>query len=115
MFRESDPLRTWATLLNQYVVTSIETVTASYTADAGDSTILCNCSAGAITVTLPPASTVEAMTLCIKKTDGSVNAATIDAAGTETIDGALTVTLAAQWDGRVLQSNGSNWVVLASI
>lgn len=57
----------------------------------------CNAVGGAMTVNLP-AAIGNGRLVTIKKIDSSGNAVTIDGSGSETIDGATTYTLAAQWD-----------------
>jgi len=87
----------------------VKTVTAAYTA-AYDAVIRCDASAGAFTVSLPTASGIKGKAYLIKKVDSSANAVTIDPYGTETIDGAATVTLASQYDSVIVVSDGTNWM-----
>lgn len=47
------------------------------------------------------------------KIDSSVNSVTIDANGSETINGSLTYVLSNQWDAVGIVSDGSNWFVVA--
>lgn len=92
--------------------TAIETVTASSdTLNQTNSTVLCDCTSNAITINLPAASAAGRLYI-IKKIDSSVNTVTIDGSGGETIDGATTATLNAQYESLTLQSNGSNWFIL---
>jgi hypothetical protein len=93
---------------------SVVSVTAAYTATALDHTVLCDASGAALTVTLPPAADNKGKVLVVKKTDASANAVTVDGAGAETIQGAASVSLGAQWASRTLQSDGANWIILAS-
>lgn len=85
--------------------------TANYTATKEDYVILCDASGGAFTVTLPVGLVEPGRSYHIKKTDSSANAVTIDAAGSETIDGDLTVGISAQYESLLLISDGSNWHV----
>jgi len=87
----------------------VVTKTAAYTA-ANDAVILCDASAGAFTISLPTASGIKGKAYLIKKIDSSTNAVTIDPYGTETIDGAATVTLASQYDSLIVVSDGINWM-----
>jgi hypothetical protein len=91
---------------------SIVTKTANYTTTLDDHTILCGASGGAFTITLLAAADAIDQVLYIKKTDSSGNAITIDAAGSETIDGDLTVSLSSQYEALLLHCDGSNWHVL---
>ncbi|MEP6677152.1 MAG: hypothetical protein ABJA78_18470 [Ferruginibacter sp.] len=96
------------------VTMSITTKTASYTATSTDHTIICNNTAGAITITLPAASTVTGRIYVIKKISGISNNVIIDGNVSETIDGALTRTLSVQYDTVLIQCDGSNWFVLSN-
>ena len=78
-----------------------------YTVLASDETILVNAVAGAVTVTLPTATSGRILT--VKKLDVSANAVTL--AGT--VDGAASPTLTVQWSSRILQADGAAWFVLA--
>lgn len=90
----------------------VRTETNDYTATISDGVILMNISTSK-TVTLPAASTVSRKIFNIKKIDSSLsNIVTIDANGSETIDGALTITLATQFESVVLYCDGSNWQIL---
>lgn len=67
---------------------------------------------GSLEVTLPSASANDGRTLVVKKVDASANAVVVTAAGSDTIDGAATKSLAAQYDHVVLHSNGGGWDVI---
>lgn len=84
--------------------------TAAYTIVEGDDFVPCDATGAAFTVTLPPADRFVGLEFTIKKVDASVNVVTIDGNAAETIDGAATVPLAAQWESRTVISNGSNWL-----
>lgn len=87
--------------------------TANYTATGVEGVILCDATAGAFTITLPAAASFANKTFYIKKTDAGFNAVTIDANGTETIDGALTTALSTQYESIRIVSDGTNWHVIA--
>lgn len=80
-----------------------------YTATAHNSFITVNATGGAVTINLPAVSGLNGRCYIVKKTDVSVNAVTIDGAGAETIDGAATKVLAAQYDVARLVCDGSVW------
>jgi len=87
---------------------NLETDTITADTTAGDhNIILCN-NTEDITVTLPAASNTD-RTYYIKKINSGTDIITIDANGTETIDGALTVVLYVQYDAIRIVSDGSNW------
>lgn len=67
---------------------------------------------GAFAVTLPAASAAAGKTLEVKKIDSSANAVTVTRAGSDTIDGATTYALSAQYQSVTLVSDGSaSWYV----
>jgi hypothetical protein len=92
--------------------------TANYTVVAADANkvIKCDASGAAFTVDLTAAATLgDGFVVTILKTSadamGSANTVTIDANGTETINGALTNRLHAQYSFVRITCDGSNWFV----
>ncbi len=83
--------------------------TANYTATSSDYLLLVDATAGAVTITLPAASSSSGMVLIVKKTDSGANAVTVDANGAETIDGVTTVGLTTQYDSVKIQCDGTEW------
>ena len=83
-----------------------------YVVGSGDEILLGNASAGIQVFTLPTATTIKGRRYTFKKVDSSGNAVTIDANGSETIDGALTYNLNAQWSYVEIVSDGNNWLVV---
>jgi len=94
--------------------TALTSKTADYTATATDATILVDASGAARTITLPAASGISGRIYVIKKTDSSGNAVTVDANASETIDGATTYTLSAQYKFVVVQCDGANWHIIGA-
>lgn len=82
--------------------------TSAYTADNEDCVI--DCTTGTFTVTLPTAVGIVGQYFIIKNSGTGV--VTIDANGTETIDGVLTKILAVQYESFTLLSDGTNWKVI---
>src|SRR6185312_12971588 len=82
-------------------------ITANYTALTTDQVILADATAGNITVTLPAASTEGNRELFVKKVDSSANTVRVAAAGTDTIDGAASVTLSSQYAWIDIISDGT--------
>lgn len=94
-------------------LTAITTVTTTYTVGANLLYIRGDASGGAFTITLPPAIGLAGRPLILKKVDGSGNAITIAASGSDTIEGSATESLAAQWDKLHLISNGvDTWEII---
>lgn len=88
------------------------TKTAAFTLTAADDLILADATAGAFTLTLPPAASVAGREFTVKKTDASANAVTLDGDGAETIDGAATKGLSAQWVSARIRAVGNSWYVV---
>lgn len=73
--------------------------------------------ASTITVTLPTATTGDASTgrvVTIMKADSGAGSVTIDADGTEEINGSTTVSLSTQYSYRTLVSDGTEWFVIGN-
>ncbi|MHA2264839.1 MAG: hypothetical protein ACXAEN_20800, partial [Candidatus Thorarchaeota archaeon] len=82
-----------------------------YTAAAND-VVLYDATGGASTVNLPAAASNTNAQITVKKVDASVNSVTIDGNLAETIDGALTQVLNAQYESITVVSDGSNWFII---
>jgi DUF4097 and DUF4098 domain-containing protein YvlB len=70
---------------------------------------------GGITVTLPSAATFgSGAVIYIKDRDGNAagSAITVDAAGSETIDGNLTFSISSNYQSLTLLSDGTNWSII---
>jgi hypothetical protein len=101
-------------LTTKIISLGVSTKNTNYTMTASDCVILANASAGEITITLPPANK-SGMIVHVKKVDSSANVVNISSAGTDTIEGATTVSLLLQYSSRTLISNGEGmWLVLSS-
>jgi hypothetical protein len=89
----------------------LRTVTANTTLTADDAgLVLINAAGGAVTVTLPAASAANARPIRIDlvRTDTSANTVTIQRAGSDTIEGALSVPLAPNYSKVSLLSDGAS-------
>lgn len=84
------------------------TMTAAGTMNVADSVILANASAGAFTITALDAGELIEKMVHIKKTDASANVVIIKCSGSDTIEGAASRTLAAQYESMRLYSAGSS-------
>jgi hypothetical protein len=84
-----------------------------YQATSNNATILANCSAEPLTIQLPSAATVSGQQFIVKKIDSSANAATISTTSSQKIDNANTYALTAQYMAAGVQSDGSNYWVIA--
>ena len=92
---------------------TFRSVTTSGSVVSGDYLILADATAGAITMTLPPAAVVPNRIYVFKRINAGANAVIIDGYAAETIDGAATQTLAAQWNSLIIMTNGVAWFILA--
>lgn len=89
---------------------SIQTKIANYTAVVTDGIILVDATSGPITITLYSAAEIRHTPfLAVKKIDSSGNAVTIDGEGSETIDGAASISLTVQHEVARLIPDGTNW------
>jgi hypothetical protein len=88
--------------------------TANYTLTDADRIVACDASAGAFTVSLPSAAGIAGRMYTIKKVDSSPNAVTVAAPTGQTIDGAASYVLSAQWKYVTVVSDGSNWLIIAN-
>jgi hypothetical protein len=77
--------------------------------------IVCDATAAAFDVNLPIAANAASFCVRVIKKDASVNAVTILPDGAETINGAASYILAAQWDGVEVWCDGTEWYILATI
>jgi hypothetical protein len=88
----------------------------NFTLSAGHQTVLVDASGGSRTITLPTAAssfdTTHGRIYMIKKVDSSVNKVTVDADGSETIDGLTTYPLGEQYQSVTIQSTGTAWRVI---
>jgi len=87
------------------------TVTTTGNVVSGDYLIVADATAGAITMTLPPAALVPGRIYVFKRINAGANTVTVDANGSETIDGALTHVLSPQWNSITIISNGTAWFI----
>jgi len=91
------------------------TTAASYTVSSTDHTVFCDATSNAVTASLPASAGVNTgRILCIKKVDSSANGVLIQANGAENVEGNNTKTLAVQYASALIQSDGTQWFILAS-
>jgi len=93
----------------------VVSLTASYTMVDIDSLILGDATAGNITVTLLTAAGREGREIYVKKIDSSSFTVTIDAAGSETLDGSTTTVLTQENAVRGYKSDGTNWRLISAV
>lgn len=122
---------TWGTMLNNYLgvahtanggAYAVKVLTSSgspYSISSEsppnpNEIFLVNCTSGAVTVTLPDATSINfnQNVYTVKKTDSSSNYVTINTTSSQTIDGSTSATIMVQYASVGLVSDGSNWNVI---
>lgn len=93
-------------------VLNVTTITSSTTLTDSQTVVLCDATAGPITVTLPKTAGRDGRSYYIKKIDGTGNAVTVDGDGTETIDDSSTKVITSQYDAVTIVSDGTEWWIL---
>lgn len=86
--------------------------TGTYTLDTTYDLILCDCSAGAITLNLPAAASSEGFSYAITKTDSGANTVTIDGNGAETVNGETTQVISRQYTSITVVCDGTGWNIV---
>lgn len=98
-------------------IPAVLTKSANYTVSTNDGDnvqVNTSASGGAVTITFYAASGNAGKIITVKKTDSSANAVTLDGNASETLDGATTATLTAQYDSATFVCDGTNWQKVAS-
>lgn len=93
---------------------TVRSVTASTAIVSSDFAILADSTSGAITVSLPPAATANGRIFFVKRVNAGANNVTVDPFGAETIEGAATYVLTAQWARVEFISNGTAWFIIVN-
>jgi hypothetical protein len=88
-------------------------VTTSGNVLSGDYLIIADATAGAITMTLPPAALVPGRIYAFKRINSGANQVIIDGYASETIDGATSHSMSPQWNSLIIMTNGVAWFKLA--
>ena len=98
-------------------IVQVAKVDSTYAVDVYDTHVFAATAGGAFTATLPLAAVAgEGKEIVFKKTDASANDFTVSRAGSDTIDGANTKVLGAQYDYLRLVSNGvATWSVIGQV
>lgn len=91
------------------IALGIVPVTASTVLGTGVAAVFGDATAGAITITLPPAFGNTGRQITIKKIDASANYVTVDGNGAETIEGSASYDLTVQGEYLTVACDGSGW------
>lgn len=98
---------------NSQLTYPVTTKTANYTVTSFDQDVLVDATAGAVTINLPTA-IGRTDPITVKKIDVSGNGVILDGFGSETIDGATTLTITNQWSYATLFPSGAAWFIRAA-
>lgn len=94
-----------------YAQRSLTAADTPYTAADDDETLLWTTGSTACTQNLPTAIDRKGQRYTIRKNDSGSGTVTVDPYLSETIDGAASVVLSAQYDELVIESDGANWFI----
>ena len=89
--------------------------TADYTMLDVDLAVLADATSGDVTITLQTAAGRKRRRVIVKKTDSSSNLVVIKPNGSETIDGASTISLTQENAVREMVSDGTNWRLISAL
>lgn len=88
---------------------AVSTKTGNYTLMNSDNVLKFNCTSGNLIAQLPSAASAVGRVFFVKKIDGTANSLTLQAFGSELIDGSNTQSTITQWYGWMLVSDGTTW------
>lgn len=91
---------------------NVVTKTAAYTLTTVDDIVLGNATGGAFSVTLPTAVGISGREYVVKRINSGANSVTVGTTGGQTIDGAATKVLNAQYLSARMVSDGTNWLLV---
>jgi hypothetical protein len=90
----------------------VRQISTTTTVSQSDEVITVDATGGAVTVALPPIARARNRHLYVKKIDASANAVTVNPFGSETVDGAATVSTTTQYGGFELVAGSTEWHLL---
>ena len=102
----------WVRKLFDGTQATFKTLTITQEVRVGGTIYLVDTTSGSVVVTLPLAKDAKGEYFVFKKIVAA-NTMTIDGAGAETIDGAITQAFTTQWSVVTIASNGTAWYVVA--
>ena len=102
------------TLSSKGTINAITAKTSAYTALVSDEIITGDATSAAFTITLPTAVGKTGQTYTIKRVNSGANAVTVGTTSSQTIDGAATYALSAQYKYVKVVSDGSHWIIVGN-
>jgi hypothetical protein len=94
-------------------LTALSTQTTNYSPTSNDGVVEYNASSGALTATMPDATLLKGKSITLKKVDSSANTISITFTGSQVADLRNSIILRQHADFVTLQSNGTNWDIVA--
>jgi hypothetical protein len=91
---------------------NLTSITANTTLTTAHHMIDADATSGSIVVTLPTAASISGTEYGFRKSDSGSSVVRIDGYGTEKINGDATVDISTQYETMVIQSDGTNWIIL---
>lgn len=91
---------------------NVNRITADHDVDSNNFILLCDATAGSITINLPDASANESKILYIKKIDASANTVTIEPFGSQLIEGNSNLVIGTQYDSPEIVCDGTEWWII---
>lgn len=98
--------------LKANVLSAVSAKTAAYTLTASDDVVTADSTGGAFSLTLRTAVGIAGKVFTLKRINSGANDVTVATTSAQTIDGASTSVLTAQWQSVRVMSNGTNWLVV---
>jgi hypothetical protein len=95
-------------------ILSVTEVSTTYPIVASDDLIIADATSGAFVISLPTIVGNEGKNYALKKIDSSANAVTVDADGSETIDGSANVILTTQYNFTWLVAGPNEWHIVST-
>jgi hypothetical protein len=99
--------------LDDLEVPTIQALSANGNISVDSDLILCNTASGPFTATLHTAVGYGGTIHTVKKFSDDSNVLTLDAAGSETIDGLSSLDTAVHRDSVTIQSDDENWIIIS--
>jgi hypothetical protein len=107
-------VNTSGTFKSNGLISNIVSKTSAYSALTSDEIVIVDAITSAFTITLPTAVGVTGQIYTIKRINSGGNAVTVGTTSLQTIDGATTYALSAQYKYLKVASDGANWIIIGN-
>ena len=105
---------TSGTIKSNGMISNLVSKTSAYTVQTSDEIITGDATSATFTISLPTAVGIAGQTFTIKRLNAGVNSVSIGTTSSQTIDGAPSLVLNAQYKYLKVVSNGANWLIIAN-